>query len=313
MNNQKNSVKRAHYFITALLTAMLFGNTTPVVAQETSPIADRCSAFGLTAMPKGYVGLGTNYWNYLSQDDGSLSQYTLSFTTDEPRILLESGTTIQTRIPKTILPNNIAEHDALNEYMNLFLKTDESALSDSFFYTVKVKDIKPNRYLPALGHTLELTGFAYVTDVQEDNSQTEHVATLRVGMLTSELSKDDRLIPHHCYFNNDISKPHNTPTAATAKITALLGDAYLIQGIDRSNMVLLDKGANDGLAIDQKGMLIENTLSPQAKRKSAAQVKIVRVYSNRSIAAVTDAVAEITKGQTIELTDQFVNNINTKP
>ena len=78
-------------------------------------------------------------------------------------------------------------------------------------------------------------------------------------------------------------------------------------------MVLLDKGANDGLAIDQKGMLIENTLSPQAKRKSAAQVKIVRVYSNRAIAAVTDAVAEITKGQTIELTEQFVNNMNTKP
>jgi hypothetical protein len=221
-------------------------------------------------------------------------------------MLIEQDTIIRTHLPSTVSPPIVSDENALSEYSNLFLNNGNTTRPDAFFYTARIKAIKPSLYRQTLGYTVEITGFAYVTDVQPDDGQPERVVTLRVGMLTSELTKEDKLIPHQCYFNKATNEPTSTPQpkATTAKIIAPIGQSYFIHSpIDQSNVVLIDKGSNEGLAAGQHGTLTDKTLSTQARRKPAAQVRLIRVYANHSVAAVTEAAAEIATGQMIELSD----------
>jgi hypothetical protein len=315
MNHYKNSVKRTQHFITALLATVLIGNTPHALAQDITPnTSNQCTAFGLTPMPNGFVGFGTSYWNYLPNDKDALSRHTLNFSTEEPRMLIEQDAIIKTHLPSTVSPPIISDDKAFNEYTNLFLKNTDSTQSDAFFYTARIKAVKSTRYQYPLGHTVEITGFAYVIDIEQDDSHSEKAVTLRVGMLTSELSKEDKLIPHHCYFSSPQNELPTTsqPQATTAKIIAPIGAAYFIHNTNQSNVVLIDKGSNAGLMAGQYGTLTDNTLSTQARRKPAAQVRLLRVYANHSVAAVTDTAAEIATGQTIQLSNKLNHQPNEK-
>lgn len=305
---KKNGAKRRHHFITALLAITLIANAPHAQGQESTPNSvNQCTDFGLTTMPKSFVGFGTRYWNYLPNDNDAVSRHTLSFITDEPRMLIEEGALIQTHLPNSLSLPIVSDGKAVGEYVNLF-NQEHSQKPSAFFYTVRMKAIKPKRYQSTLGYTTEITGFAYVTELKKHDDPSKQTAILRVEMLSSELSKQDRLIPHHCYFAPIPDEPlsTSTPKATKAKIIALIGATYYIQNSDQSSIVLIDQGSNDGLMVHQQGTLIENTLSIQTRRKPAAQVHLLRVYANHSVAEVTNATAEIAAGQTIELSDKLV-------
>lgn len=169
---------------------------------------------------------------------------------------------------------------------------------NQLFYIVRSKNMRSNKSRRPFGQVMRVIGVAQIKEnlhaINDVNEHSEITRILRIIQSSSEVTRQDRLVPKSCLHtdSNTTHHPSLTTPAPTKKahVLAFLNEYYIGA---KGSIILISKGSKSGVSLNQTWLLIDELPNQPISSKAFGSAQVLQVFENVSVLQITQTSHEV--------------------